>query len=102
MTRAAARAWLLSRQPAPPASLAAKLGELVDSAPEAVLAGESFPAVMGALGLYTLRLRLSSLRTPAMDLLAADAFVTYAFEAASKEGTDVAGVAYQLLAQVGA
>jgi hypothetical protein len=37
-----------------------------------------------------------------MDLLAADAFVTYAFEAASEEAADVAVLATRLLQRVGA
>ena len=105
MTRASIRAWLAARQPAPPADLAAKLAQGVDAAPEAVLVGGSVAEVMGALGTWLLRSVVEPRKTAhaaAMDLLAADAFVTYAFEAASEEGADVSALAHQLLAKVSA
>ncbi|MGA2384109.1 MAG: hypothetical protein ABSG61_11825 [Gemmatimonadales bacterium] len=105
MTRASVKAWLHFREPEPPADLAAKLAQCVDSAPEAVLAGASLPEVIGALGTWLLDSVVEGQGTghdTALDLLAADAFVTYAFEAASEEGTDVAGLANQLLAKVSA
>ena len=129
VSRAAVLAWLAARQPAPPTDLASKLAECVDAAPEAVLAGESLPEVVGALGTWLLesvverqktardaapdvgRPAINTSHAPpagsrressatALDLLAADAFVTYAFEAASEEGTDVAGLATRLLTTV--
>jgi len=103
VSRASIRAWLAARQPEPPADLAAKLAQCVDAAPEAVLAGGSVPEVIGALGTWLLQSVVERQRTAhdtAMDLLAADAFVTYAFEAASEEGTDVTGLANQLLTKV--
>jgi len=155
VSRAAVLAWLAARQPAPPTDLASKLAECVDAAPEAVLAGESLPEVVGALGTWLLQSVVERQRTAydaapdarrpgrdtsdapparsgpvtsatapdvgrpaintshappagsrressatALDLLAADAFVTYAFEAASEEGTDVAGLATRLLTTV--
>ena len=39
-------------------------------------------------------------RSLALDLLAADAFVTYAFEAAAEEGVEVAPLVSRLLAEV--
>ncbi len=105
MTRASVRSWLQSRQPAPPAELAAKLAQCVDAAPEAVLAGGSVAEVMGALGTWLLDSVVEGRRTghdTALDLLAADAFVTYAFEAASEEAADVAVLATRLLQRVGA
>jgi len=133
--RASVRAWLQVRQPGPPADLAAKLADSVGSAPESVFAGESLPAVLGALGTWLLtaaverkqaacdapdegRPEVNTSDAPpagtrldagaaapdasaaAMELLAADAFVTYAFEAASEEGSDVTGLAHQLLTMV--
>jgi hypothetical protein len=144
VSRSSIRAWLLARQPAPPADLATKLAASVESAPAAVLAGGSVAAAMGALGTWLLGIAVerqetahdasdappagsrpeSSAAAPdarrpaintsdappagsrpessaaALDLLAADAFLTYAFEAASEEGGDVAGLASQLLARV--
>ena len=127
--RASVRAWLQVRQPSPPADLASKLADSVGSAPESVFAGGSLPAVLGALGTWLLgtalrrhdgaseaepdvgRLHANTADAPpagtrpdsdvaALDLLAADAFVTYAFEAASEEGTAVTGLANQLLTMV--
>ena len=129
LSRASIRAWLAEREPAPPAELAAKLARCVDDAPEAVLAGDSVSEIAGALGTWLLQSVVERQRTAAaaapdvgrpahdtsdappagsrressataMDLLAADAFVTYAFEAASEEGADVAGLANQLLTRV--
>ena len=117
------------REPEPPADLAAKLAQCVDAAPESVLAGDALSEVVGALGTWLLQSVVERQRTAhdaapdagrpaintsdappagsrressaaAMDLLAADAFVTYAFEAASEEGTDVSGLANQLLTRV--
>lgn len=129
MTRASVLAWLKGRHPEPPADLAAKLTQCVDVAPEAVFAGESAGVVVGALGTWLLEavverqkaahdtapdvsrpaINTSDARPAgsrressdaALDLLAADAFVTYAFEAASEEGADVTGLAKQLLTRV--
>jgi len=105
MTRASVKAWLHFREPEPPADLAAKLAQCVDAAPEAVLAGGSVAEVMGALGTWLLSAAVDGQRLAhdsAMDLLAADAFVTYAFEAASEEAADVAVLATRLLQRVGA
>lgn len=131
VSRTSIRAWLAEREPAPPAELAAKLAQCVDAAPEAVLAGGSVAEVMGALGTWLLDSVVEGQRTghdaapdvgrpaintsdappagsrressaAALDLLAADAFVTYAFEAASEEAADVAVLATRLLQRVGA
>ena len=79
--------WLAAREPAPPPALAARLRELLgrdaleadaQRAPELLLdAGE---AVLARL----LR-EAATTRESALDLLAADALVTYAFEAAGDE-----------------
>lgn len=103
MTRDAVRTWLKGRRPEPPVDLATKLAECVDAAPVAVFAGESVAAVVGGIGTWLLQAALERrevARDAALDLLAADAFVTYAFEAASEEGADVAGLAGRLLAEV--
>jgi hypothetical protein len=103
VNRAAVKAWLETREPEPPADLASQLARTVDAAPDAVFAGDSVSEVVGALGTWLLQSVVERQRTAhdsAMDLLAADAFVTYAFEAASEEGTDVTGLATQLLTRV--
>ena len=99
MTRAGVKVWLQGRKPEPPADLATKLAQCVDAAPDSVLAGESLPVVVGALGTWLVQSVVEGQKT-ALDLLAADAFVTYAFEAASEEGADVTGLANQLLTRV--
>jgi len=103
VTRPELLAWLRSRRPAPPAALAAKLSDCVAGAPEAALAGDVAEAV-GRLGLVTLRAvveRQSVAYDAAMDLLAADAFVTYAFEAAAEGAAELQGLAGRLLSAVG-
>lgn len=103
MTRPEVLAWLDSRHPAPPAALAAKLAECVAAAPEAALAGDAVAEVVGRLGLVTLRAvveRQGVAYDAAMDLLAADAFVTYAFEAAAEGGAGLPDLAGRLLAEV--
>jgi hypothetical protein len=100
VSRASLRSWLETRDPAPPADLASKLAECAESAPDAVFAGASLAEVLGGLGTWLLRPVVAG-RKPAydtaLDLLAADAFVTYAFEAAAEEGGDVTGLATELL-----
>jgi hypothetical protein len=101
MTRPQVLSWLASREPVPPAPLASKLAAVVASAPTAIFAGDSVAKVMGGLGAFTLDSQPSAL-DQALHLLAADAFVTYAFEAASEEGTDVADLARVLVGEVAA
>lgn len=87
MTRAAVLEWLARRHPAPPDSLRAHLATAVTDRAAALpdhlaLEGAALLArVMGSPG---------SGRERALDLLAADAFVTYAFEAQAE--ADVAGL----------
>jgi len=94
------RAWLAARTPPAPALLAARLDGFVRTAPADRLVGTMTDA-LGALGLLALRVSLARGETGdevAMDLLAADAFVTYAFEMAAEEGADVGRLAAELLA----
>jgi len=103
VTRAGLLTWLRGREPAPPEALAGKLSQCVASAPDAVFAGGSIAEIAGRLGIETLRAVVRRQRVAhdgAMDLLAADAFVTYAFEAASEEGEEVTGLVHRLLAEV--
>lgn len=87
MTRDELIRWLDGRRPAPPAALAARLRELADSSPLPL------PDHLAALGLALLRgvsARPGAGRGLALDLLAADALVTYAFEAQAE--TDIEGL----------
>ena len=88
MTSDGLEAWLAGRRPAPPAALAARLSETVGEeagAPPATLA-----AVGGRL-LMRVATATTQDRRQALDLLAADALVTYAFEAQAE--ADVRGLA---------
>ncbi len=103
MTRGAVKAWLAAREPAPPADLAARLAQCVDEAPDATYGSESLSEVIGVLGTWLLDTVIQGQKAAyhtALDLLAADAFVTYAFEAASEEDADVTDLASRLLTQV--
>jgi hypothetical protein len=90
MTRRAVLAWLETRRPAPPAALAAHLGRALTDGDD----GLSLPATLAELGrrlLARVAARPGGGRELALDLLAADAFVTYAFEAQAE--ADVAELA---------
>jgi len=95
------RAWLAARTPPAPALLAERLEGFVRTAPAERLGGTTTGA-LGALGLLALQVSLARGETGdevALDLLAADAFVTYAFEAAAEEGADVGRLAAELLSR---
>lgn len=98
------RAWLAARRPAPPAALAQQLEAVLAACPpDALSATDSMAAALSLLGtcaLESLEGREPESRGVAMDLLAADAFVTYVFEAASDEAVSVDAVAAGILAQV--
>lgn len=82
MTRTEILAWLDTRRPAPPAALRERLDRVVDDAPFPL------PAHLAELGrelLARVASRPSGGRELALDLLAADAFVTYAFEAQAED-----------------
>lgn len=88
MTRGEVLAWLDARRPPPPAALRARLDQAVGDAPLPL------PAHLAALGrelLARVASRPGGGRELALDLLAADAFVTYAFEAQAE--LDVGGLA---------
>ena len=96
MTRRALLAWLEARRPAPPDILRPSLAAAVT---DADLPLPEHLALVGQRLLARVAERPAGGRELALDLLAADAFVTYAFEAQA-EG-DVAGLA-ALAARVGA
>jgi hypothetical protein len=88
MTRAEVLAWLESRRPAPPEGLAACLAAAVTDTASPL---SEHLALLGQHMLTRVADRPEGGRELALDLLAADAFVTYAFEAQAE--ADVAGVA---------
>ncbi len=85
MTRAEVLAWLDTRRPAPPAALRAHLDAAVTDS------DERLPEHLADLGAAVLA-RVTGVpergRALALDLLAADAFVTYAFEAQTESAVD--------------
>jgi hypothetical protein len=77
-------AWLSTLQPAPPSALAARLEELLG--PYLALSADRVPDACLEAGEQLLDTLLSSgstSRGTALDLLAVDALVTYAFQAAA-------------------
>ena len=89
MTREEVRAWLYARKPAPPDALRVRLHRALDEVPPAP--ASRLPVYLAQLGhqlLADVTARPGGGRELALDLLAADAFATYAFEAqAEEEGT---------------
>jgi hypothetical protein len=95
--------WLDARTPTPPPALRARLrqqlgpalGDDVREASSRFLgAGERLVAALLASG--------STTRDSALDLLAADALVTYAFEAASESPADLATRAAEAMVRIAA
>ncbi len=85
MTRAELESWLEARRPVPPGALRRHLSGFVADAPV------SFPEHLADAGVALLRRVLSHPqggRELALDLLAADALVTYAFEAQAELDID--------------
>ena len=91
MTRDDVLSWLATRRPTPPAALRARLEQVVAAvtAPRAPL--PEYLAELGRVLLAKVASRPKGGRELALDLLAADAFITYAFEAQAE--ADVGGVA---------
>ena len=90
MSRADLLAWLRARRPAPPEQLGASIERALRAAPAALVARPIPEALLGvgrAL-LQDLAGRPDAGRALALDLLAADAFITYAFEAQSELGLE--------------
>jgi len=87
MTREEVRAWLDSRRPAPPAALRERLERAVNARLPAP--GSRLPTYLAELGrtlLDGVAAKPDGGRELALDLLAADAFATYAFEAQAEGG----------------
>ena len=81
-----AGAWLAAHSEQPPAALRARLDGILN-APSATSDAPVAPALLDAGGklLSTILGSGTTQRDAALDLLAADALVTYAFEAAAEE-----------------
>jgi len=88
MTRAAVLDWLARRHPAPPDTLRAHLAAAIT---DRAVALPDHLALEGAALLARVMESPGSGRERALDLLAADAFVTYAFEAQAE--SDIGGLA---------
>ena len=94
-------AWLESRTPAPPRELAARLRAITARrADRAASAEELLDAAREAMA--TLLDDGCLTRSAALDLLAVDALVTYAFEAAADEPARLDARADQALARIAA
>jgi len=88
MTRDAVRAWLNARKPAPPDALRVRLHRALEEVPPTP--GSRLPAYLAQVG-HQLLADVTACpgggRELALDLLAADAFATYVFEAEAEEST---------------
>jgi hypothetical protein len=92
MSRREVLAWLEARRPVPPDALRACLEAAVtDAELSPVLALPDQLALLGRRVLGRVAGRLAGGRELALELLAADAFITYAFEAQAE--VDAAGLA---------
>lgn len=87
MMRDEVLAWLDARRPAPPAALRDRLRSAVHDGPLGPLALPAHLAQLGGELLARVTSRPDGGRELALDLLAADAFATYAFEAQAEEGS---------------
>lgn len=93
--------WLGTREPAPPDALLGRLSEVLgrDAQRDAADAAEVCLAAGERLLAKVLREEEAS-RDHALDLLAADALVTYAFEAASSHPAELPALAAQAMARM--
>ncbi|MES2522242.1 MAG: hypothetical protein V4617_06045 [Gemmatimonadota bacterium] len=95
--------WFASLDPRPPAALASRIEGLL--APFAGQASERVPEVCLEVGeqlLHELLASGSTSRGTALDLLAVDALVTYAFEAAAQSPTTLEHRAARAMARIAA
>ena len=77
--------WLDARQPAAPPQLRARIDEAI-----AAVSGATGPALFGEAALHALGAAVAKCeeRAAALDLLAADALLTYMMEAAAEQGPE--------------
>ena len=95
-------AWLDARRPAPPENLAARVRRALGPSLERP-ESDAVASCLGAVEKLLLSLRddPEAGREVALDLLAADALVTYAFEAAAEDPLTLAEVAQMAMWRVG-
>jgi hypothetical protein len=99
----AAAEWLARCEPAPPPALAARVAALLGDAPLAGPEDAAARCVEGAERVVAALLREGSTdRASALDLLAADALATYAFELASERPEALAAAADAAMARFAA
>lgn len=98
MTGVQVLAWLDARRPAPPEALAARLRRAVS---DADLPLPDHLALLGERVLEGVAARPEGGRELALDLLAADAFVTYAFEAQAEADVGELGALAERIARGG-
>ena len=100
------REWLAERQPAPPAALRARIDAVLGEALDASADGAADRLLRAAERVVADLLRGDcASRHSALDLLVADALVTYAFEAAAEVPANLAataGAAMERIAALGA
>lgn len=95
--------WLAARTPCPPRALGARIGAVMGESLSLDLAHaqEAFLAAGERLTAELLR-RGSTTRESALDLLTADALVTYAFEAAAERPADIVAKATDAMTRIAA
>lgn len=86
--------WLDARRPSPPAALVARVRSALDESLGEDAAGAPEACLRASERLVHMLLQTdSTTRHSALDLLAADALVTYAFEAASEDPDRLVAIA---------
>lgn len=95
------REWLAQRRPAPPPALLARIEGALGDAVGAAAGTATEACLRAAERLVTELLRGDcSSRASALDLLAADALVTYAFEGAAESPSTLAATATAAMARI--
>ncbi len=96
-------AWLDARPVPPPALLASRVREALLDAPAAVGAAPAEALLVAGEALLARLLNAGrTSREGALDLLTADALVTYAFEAAAEDGTPIGERARRAMVRIAA
>ena len=96
------RAWLDARDPAPPPALAARAREVLGEHGGLAAAPTAEPFLVAAEALLGRMLREGSdTRRSALDLLVADALVTWAFESATEGEDDLVLLAGDAMSRIG-
>ena len=95
------RAWLDARDPAPPPALAGRARDLLDETGALQLRQSPEPFLAAAESLLARMLREGcDTRGSALDLLVADALVTWAFESAAEGDADLRALAGDAMGRI--